>query len=166
VVYLLLLGFRRWIDSMCVSCVLHFSMCYISHTKEKSVIVDQLAFFNSDSCTSNVPFISKTPPGYENVGVGLLKDSTLMGTFPIPPPDVPPPFVASINMISTSVHETPVSHDPWIVPDLGDYLLYGEQMPLSRLNPLIKPFNQQPLLLPLLVIHLLIHFTSYFLWMR
>jgi hypothetical protein len=54
-----------------------------------------------------------------------------MGTFPIPPPDIPPPFVASINMISTSVHETPTSHDPWIVPDPGDYLHYGEQMPLS-----------------------------------
>jgi hypothetical protein len=44
--------------------------------------------------------------GYENVSVGLLKDSSLMGTFPIPPHDIPPPFVDSINMISTSVHET------------------------------------------------------------
>jgi hypothetical protein len=78
----------------------------------KFVMVDQLAFFNFDSRTSNVPFISKRPPGYENVGVGLLKVSTLMGTFPIPPPNVPPPFVASINMISTSVRETRTSHDP------------------------------------------------------
>jgi hypothetical protein len=97
----------------------------------KFITVDQLAFFNSDSRTSNVLFISKTPPRYDNVGVGLLKYSTLMGTFPIPPLDVPPPFVASINMISTSVHETPMSHDPWIVPDPSDYLLYGKQMPLS-----------------------------------
>jgi hypothetical protein len=67
--------------------------------------VDQLAFFHSDARTDNVPFIAKTPPGYENVGVGLLKDSSLMGTFPIPPPDVPHPFVASINMISTSVQK-------------------------------------------------------------
>jgi hypothetical protein len=63
--------------------------------------------------------------------VGILKDSTLMGTFPIPPPDIPPPFVASINMISTSIHETPASHDPWIVVDPNDYLLYGKQIPLS-----------------------------------
>jgi hypothetical protein len=97
-------------------------------------MVDQLAFFNSDSHTSNVPFILKTPLGYENVGVGLLKDSTLMGTFPIPPPYIPPPFVASINMISTSVQENPASHDPWIVPDPDDYLLYGEQMPLSPVD--------------------------------
>jgi hypothetical protein len=34
-------------------------------------------------------------------------------------------------MISTSFCETPVSHDPWIVPDPDDYLRYGEQIPLS-----------------------------------
>jgi hypothetical protein len=68
----------------------------------KVVTVDQLAFFNSDTRTGNVPFIAKTPPGYENVGVDLLKDSSLMGTFPIPPPpDILCPSVASINMISS-----------------------------------------------------------------
>jgi hypothetical protein len=65
----------------------------------KFVTLDQLTFFNFDSCTSNVPFISKTRPSYENVGVGLLKDSSLMGKFPIPPPNIPPPFFALINMI-------------------------------------------------------------------
>ena len=97
----------------------------------KVITVDQLAFFNSDSRTSNVPFISKKPPGYENVGVGLLKDSTLMGTFPIPPLDIHPPFVASINMISTYVHEILESYDPWIVPNSGDYLCYNDIIPLS-----------------------------------
>jgi hypothetical protein len=121
---------RRWIDSMhavvsTLFCVLHFPH------QGNVITVDQLAFFNSDSHTRNVPFISKTPPGYENVSVGLLKYSTLMGTFPIPPPNVPLFFVASINMISTSAHETPMSYDPWIVPDLGDYIHYGEQMTLS-----------------------------------
>jgi hypothetical protein len=97
----------------------------------KVVAVNQLAFFNYDSRTRIINFISKTPPGYENVDVGLLKYSTLMGTFPIPPPDIPPPFVTSINMISTSVHEIPTSYDQWIVPDPGDYLCYGKQMYLS-----------------------------------
>jgi hypothetical protein len=55
----------------------------------------------------------------------------LMGTFPIPPPDIPPPFVASINMISTNVSETPNSYDPWIVPRSDDYLCYDDQMHLS-----------------------------------
>jgi hypothetical protein len=83
----------------------------------KVVTVDQLAFFNADTRAGNVPFIENTPPGYENVGVGLLKDSSLMGTFPIPPPpNIPSPSVASINMISTVPRELPVSVDPWIVP--------------------------------------------------
>jgi hypothetical protein len=63
--------------------------------------------------------------------VGLLKDSTLMGNFPIPPPDILPPFVASINMISTTVRETPASYDPWVVPSPGDYPHYSDKMPLS-----------------------------------
>jgi hypothetical protein len=74
------------------------------------------------------------PSGYENIGVGLLKDSSLMGTFPIPQPNVPHPYVTSINMISTSIHRTPASHNPWMVPNLGDHLRYGDEMPLSSVK--------------------------------
>jgi hypothetical protein len=63
--------------------------------------------------------------------VGLLKDSTLMGTFLIPPPDVPPYLVASINMISTSVRDTHPFFDPWVIPEPGDYPRYDNQIPLS-----------------------------------
>jgi hypothetical protein len=115
---------------MCVFVSTLFRVLHFPH-QGKVVTVDQLALFSSDSRTSNVPFISKTLLGYENVGVGLLKDCTLMGTFLIPPPNVPLPCVTLINMISTSVRETPASYDPWIVPDPGDYLHYGEKMPLS-----------------------------------
>jgi hypothetical protein len=104
--YNLLLG-RSWIDSMHAVVSTLFCIVHFPH-QGKVVTVDQLAFFNSDTRTNNVPFIAKTPPGYENVGVGLLKDSTLMGTFPIPPPDIPPPLVASINMISTSIQNSRV----------------------------------------------------------
>jgi hypothetical protein len=107
-----------------------FHVVHFPH-QGKFITVDQLAFFNSDTRTGNVPFIAKTPLGYENVGVGLLIDSSLMGTFPIPPPDVPRSSVASINMISTLIHELPASHDPWIVPDPGDHLRYGDEMSLS-----------------------------------
>jgi hypothetical protein len=103
--YNLLLG-RSWIDSMRVVVSSIFSVLHFAD-QEKVIIVDQLAFFNSDSRTRNVPVIAKTPPGYDNFGVGVLKDSSLMGTFPIPPPNIPPPFVASINMISTSFGEIP-----------------------------------------------------------
>jgi hypothetical protein len=34
-------------------------------------------------------------------------------------------------MISTMPHEVPASHDPWIVPDPGDHLRFGDVMSLS-----------------------------------
>jgi hypothetical protein len=127
--YNLLLG-RSWINSMHVVVSTLFHVVRFPH-QGNFITVDQLAFFNSDTHTGNIPFITKTPPGYENVVTGLLKDSSLMGNFPIPPPDVPRLSVASINMISTSIHELPASHDPWIVPDAGDHLHYGDKMSLS-----------------------------------
>jgi hypothetical protein len=81
-----------------------------------------------------VPFITNTPDGYENVGVGLLKDSSLMGTFPIPPPNISNMSVASIHMISTVPRELPVSIDPWIVPAPGDHVRFGNVMPLSPIE--------------------------------
>jgi hypothetical protein len=99
------------------------------------VTVDQLAFFNADTHVGNVPFITKTPPGCKNVGVSLLKDSSLMGTFPIPPPpNLPRPFIASINMISYVPRELPVFADPWIVPDPGDHVRFDNVMPLSPIE--------------------------------
>jgi hypothetical protein len=127
--YNLLLG-RSWIDSTCTDVSTLFCVVRFPH-QGKVITIEQLAFFNSDTCTGNVPFIAKTPPGYENVSVGLLKDSSLMGTFPIPPPDIPCSSVASINMISTSIHELLASHDPWIVPEPGDHICYCDEMSLS-----------------------------------
>jgi hypothetical protein len=115
---------------MCTVVLTLFRVVHFPH-QGKVIIVDQLAFFSLDTRTGNIPFIAKTPPGYENIGVGLLKDSSLMGTFPIPPPDVPHSSLALINMISTSIHGTPASHDPWMVPDPNDHLHYDDEMPLS-----------------------------------
>jgi hypothetical protein len=106
--YNLILG-HSWIDSMCAVVSTIFYVLRFPH-QGKVVTIDKLAFFNFDSRTSNVPLISKTPPGYKNVSVGLSKDSTLMSTFPIPPPNIPPPFVASINMISTTIREASESY--------------------------------------------------------
>jgi hypothetical protein len=122
--YNILLG-CSWIDSIreivsTLLCVLHFMH------QGKVITVDQLDFFNSDSHTSNVPFIAKTPLGYENVSVGILKDSSLMGTFFIPPLNITPPFVSLINMISTFVRETPESYDPWIEPSSDECLSYDD----------------------------------------
>jgi hypothetical protein len=106
--YNLLLG-HSWIDAMCT--IVSILFCFLRFPHQGKVItVDQLTFFNSDTRTSNIPFIAKTPSGYDNVGVGLLK--------------------------------------------------------YSWLNLPIRPFNQQPLLPPLLVIHLLTHSTLFFPHMR
>jgi hypothetical protein len=128
--YNLLLG-RSWVDSMRAVVSTLFRVLRFPH-QGKVVTVDKLSFFNADTRMGNVPFIANTPPGYENVGVGLLKDSSLMGTFPIPPPpNTLSSFVASINMISTIPRELPVSVDPWIVPDPRDHVRFGDVMPLS-----------------------------------
>jgi hypothetical protein len=128
--YNLLLG-RRWVDSMRAVMSTLFHVVRFPH-QVKVVTVDHLSFFKYYTHTGNVPFIENTPPGYENVGVDLLKDSSLMGTFPIPPPpDLPRPFIASINMISIVPHELLVSVDPWLVPDPGDHVRFGDVMSLS-----------------------------------
>jgi hypothetical protein len=134
--YNLLLG-RNWINSMHDVVSTLFHVVRFPH-QGKVVTIDQLAFFNSDTHTGNVSFIAKTPPGYENVSVGLLNDSSLMGTFPIPPPDVPRSSIASINMISTVPHELPVSSDPWIVPDPGDHFRFGDAMLLSPVESVLS----------------------------
>jgi hypothetical protein len=130
--YNLLLG-HSWIDSMRAIVSTFFHVVRFPH-QGKVVTIDQLAFFNFDTRIGNVPFIVKTPSGYENVCVGLLKDSSLMGTLPIPPPNVPRPSVASINMISTVPHELPMSHDPWIVLDPGDHLRFDDEMSLTPIE--------------------------------
>jgi hypothetical protein len=67
--YNLLLG-RSWIDSMHAVVSTLFRVVRFPH-QGNVVMVDQLDFFNSDTRTGNVSFISKTPSGYENVGVGF-----------------------------------------------------------------------------------------------
>jgi hypothetical protein len=144
--YNLLLG-RSLIDSMRTVVSTLFCVVRFPH-QGKVITIDQLAFFNSDTHTGNIPFIAKTPPGYENVVVGLLKESSLMGTFPIPPPNVPRSSVASINMISTSIHELPTSHNPWIVPDPGDHLRYDDEMSLSPVKSDYQAIQSAPLSTP------------------
>lgn len=93
--YNLLLG-RSWTLAMfCVVYTLFYVLCF-PH-EGKIVIVDQLAFLSSSSSNGNAPYMGNTDIPYESVGVGIFKDSSLMGTFSLPPPNV-----AFINVISTS----------------------------------------------------------------
>lgn len=70
----------------------------------KIATIDQLDYCAPDLCTqttNNVPLVEGSKLSYEQVGVGLLKDSSLMRTFPISTPN-PPPIVEA-NMISSKV---------------------------------------------------------------
>ena len=82
------------------------------------MFIDQL-----DYCTphirnrgaNNVPFVEYSKLSYESVGIGLLKDFSLMGTFPLSSPN-PPQQVATINNISTLSQWSPSSDDPGLMP--------------------------------------------------
>ena len=54
--------------------------------------------------------VSNSPNGYTTINVGIFKDSFLLGTFPLPPPNVG--VVDPINMISYVVSLSLGSYDP------------------------------------------------------
>ena len=68
--------------------------------------VDQLDFFPSEYLASKIMYVGKAATPYENIGLGLFKDSSLMGVFQLTPLKF-----TSVNMILSS-------HDPWIIPNL------------------------------------------------
>jgi hypothetical protein len=112
--YNLLLG-RSWVYAMSTVVSTLFCVLYFPH-QGKIVTVDQLVFFYSDSCVGSVHFVENIlSSSYENVGVVLLKDSSLLGNFLLPPPNISP-FVAKINMISTGIGKSLGSYDPWVIP--------------------------------------------------
>ena len=52
--------------------------------------------------TNNVPMLGKSPPPYQSIGVGILKDSSLMGVFP----SISSPRsmkISTVNVISSNV---------------------------------------------------------------
>ena len=64
-----------------------FQTVQFSHLA-RIVTIDQRDFYMSDVNTSmanNIPILGQSPPPYQSIGVGMLKDSTLMGVFPSTP---------------------------------------------------------------------------------
>lgn len=104
-------------------CVVSSLFCVLCFPHEgKIVLVDQLSFFSSGPSSGNVPYVGNTEIPYESVGVGLFKDSALMGTFTLPPPNV-----HLVNMISNSTN-------PWIIPTEDKNDSFSDAMPLSPLE--------------------------------
>ena len=64
----------------------YFRMIAFPH-KGVIIVINQLSLFSSSSqVTGIVPFIYTPQLAVQNIGVGILKDSTLMGTFALPLP--------------------------------------------------------------------------------
>jgi hypothetical protein len=129
--YNLLLG-RSWFYAMTVVASSVFRCVQFPH-QGKIVTIDQLDFCTPDAripATNNIPFLGDHPVTYESVGVGLLKDSSLMGTFPTPLPPTAH-HIATVNMISTLPYQSLESSDPWIVPSPLEFDVLGDTMPLS-----------------------------------
>jgi hypothetical protein len=126
--YNLLLG-RSWFYAMTAVASSVFRCAQFPH-QGKIVTVDQLDFCTPDAripATNNIPFLGDHPVTYESVGVGLLKDSSLMGTFPTPlPPTVH--HIAVVNMISTMPYQSLESSDPWVVPSCLEFDVLGDTM--------------------------------------
>ena len=99
----------------------------------KIVSIDQLDYCTPDArttTTNNISFFGDSRITYESVVVGILKYSTLMGTFPTPLPPTTQ-HIAIINMISTMAYQSLESYDPWVVPSPLEFDALGDAMPLS-----------------------------------
>jgi hypothetical protein len=79
---------------------------------------------------NNIPFFGDHKITYESVGVGLLKYSILMGTFPTPLPPTTH-HTSTIDMIFIATYQYLESSDPWIIPILMDFDALGDTVPLS-----------------------------------
>jgi hypothetical protein len=99
----------------------------------KIVIVDQLDFCTTDartSATNNIPFLVDHKIMYQSIGVGLLKYSILMVTFPTPLP-LTTHHIATVDMILIVPYQSLESSDPWIVPSPLECNALGGIVPLS-----------------------------------
>jgi hypothetical protein len=99
----------------------------------KIVTTDQLDLCTPDArapTTNNIPFLGDHKITYESVCVGLLKYSSLMGTFPTPLP-LTTHHISTVDMISTTTYQSLESSDPWIVPSPLEFDALGDTMPLS-----------------------------------
>ena len=135
--YNLLLG-SSWFYAMTTVSSSIFRLIQFPH-HGKIVTINQLDFCTPNLCgqhTNIVPFVEGSNISYESVGVGLLKYSSLMGTFPLSTLN-PPPKVSTVNTISTLSQKYLGSYDPRVVPSLITSSLPVSQdpIPLTSSSP-------------------------------
>lgn len=130
--YNILLG-RPWVYVMAAVVSTYFRTTTFPF-KDGITAIDQLAFFanNSSQVTKSIPLIHKNFPSLQNVGVGLLKDPSLMGTFTLPSPSgfVEVARVETCNMISFASSDFKKNSNYFESDD------YGKAMPPSPIESL------------------------------
>lgn len=101
--YNILLG-RPWVYVMAAVVSTYFHTIAFPH-KVGVIVIDQLAFFASSSqATGSIPLVHGPSLSLQNIGVGLFKDPSLMGTFSLPSPSnlAEVVKVETYNMISST----------------------------------------------------------------
>jgi len=83
--YNILLG-RPWIYAMAAVVSTYFRKITFPYQGSVTIIDQQTFLPNSLQVTGSIPMIHGSNHSLQNIGVGLLKDPTLMGTFALPPP--------------------------------------------------------------------------------
>ena len=100
--YNILLG-RPWIYAMAAVVSTYFRKTAFPF-QGGITIVDQQNFLpNGSQVTGSIPMIHGSPHSLQNIGVGLVKDPILMGTFTLPPPTdlAEVASIGTCNMISS-----------------------------------------------------------------
>jgi hypothetical protein len=116
--YNFLLG-HSWFYEM--TTIAYSVFCILRFPHQGNIItIDQLEYttpYLNNVTKNNVPFLGQN--NFESVGVGLLKDSSLMGVFPLPSP--PTMHVSTLNMILTQVRQSFDSSRLLVVPGLDEH---------------------------------------------
>lgn len=108
-IYNLLLG-HSWTYSMTIFVSTVFRIILFP-LDGKVITMDHFSFYKPDYSplrSGFVPLVGRGFDCYVSLGTGLLKASSLMGCFPLPPLQVS----QSVNMLSSIPHELT---DPWIL---------------------------------------------------
>ena len=95
---------RNWFYAMTAVASTAFQTIQFPHLG-RIVTIDQINFYTLDFTTpmvNNIPMLGQSPPPYQSIGVGMLKDSSLMGIFSSNPPNTE---MAMVNMISSSDYD-------------------------------------------------------------
>ena len=79
-------------------------------------VINKLSFFAfASQVTGSVPFVHAPQITLQNIGVGLLKDSTLLGTFALPLP------VTSVEITSIETYYMIPSTPSGLRESMGDF---------------------------------------------